>query len=235
AFVIQWSILLSGFLHLHDGQIELSIKGLVTADFSAAAVLITFGALLGKTSPLQLIVIALLEIVFFTLNEWVGLTFIKVADVGGSMFVHVFGAYFGLAASRVLYKVDIEESKKEGSVYHSDIFAMIGTLFLWMYWPSFNSALAVGDDQHRAVINTYLALASCCVVSFAISAVLSEESKFDMVHIQNSTLAGGVAVGTCADMMIEPFGALVIGAVAGTLSVVGYKYITPFLANKLKI
>ena len=46
------------------------------------------------------------------------------------------------------------------------------------------------------------------------------------MHIQNATLAGGVAVGTSADMMIHPIGALVIGSLAGILSVVGFKYIT---------
>ena len=46
------------------------------------------------------------------------------------------------------------------------------------------------------------------------------------VHIQNSTLAGGVAVGTMADMMIEPWGAVLIGMVAATISVVGFQYIT---------
>lgn len=45
------------------------------------------------------------------------------------------------------------------------------------------------------------------------------------VHIQNSTLAGGVAVGTAADMMLYPYGAIAVGIVAGILSVVGYAYI----------
>jgi ammonium transporter Rh len=45
------------------------------------------------------------------------------------------------------------------------------------------------------------------------------------VHIQNATLAGGVAVGTSADMMIGIWGAMVIGLVAGTLSVLGYVYV----------
>lgn len=57
---------------------------------------------------------------------------------------------------------------------------IVGTIFLWLFWPSFNSALAPGDDQHRAVINTYLALAACCVVAFAMSSLLGE-GKFDMV------------------------------------------------------
>ena len=42
------------------------------------------------------------------------------------MFVHAFGAYFGLAVARVIYRHETEESTKEGSVYHSDLFAMIG-------------------------------------------------------------------------------------------------------------
>ena len=50
----------------------------------------------------------------------------QAVDVGGSMFVHTFGAYFGLALSRVLHIGDIDESDKEGSAYHSDIFSMIG-------------------------------------------------------------------------------------------------------------
>ncbi|KAK7479050.1 hypothetical protein BaRGS_00029720, partial [Batillaria attramentaria] len=235
AVAIQWAMLVSGYIHGHGGKVHIGVTNMLTADFAAAAVLITFGALLGKTSPLQLVVVCFLEIILFSVNEWIGLSLLEVVDVGGSMFVHAFGAYFGLAVSRMLYRKDVEEATKEGSVYHSDLFSMIGTIFLWLFWPSFNSALAVEDAQHRAVINTYLALAACCVVTFAVSALTDPNCKFDMVHVQNATLAGGVAVGTSADMMIGLHGALLIGSVAGALSVLGFKYITPFLASRLKI
>jgi len=49
-----------------------------------------------------------------------------------------------------------------------------------MFWPSFNSALAAGEGQYRAVINTYFALAACAVVTFSLSA-LAHKGKFDMV------------------------------------------------------
>jgi len=70
-------------------------------------------------------------------------------------------------------------------------------------------------------------------MTFVWSGMLSHENKLDMVHIQNATLAGGVAVGAVADLMIRPYGALIIGSVAGTVSTLGYIYLTPYLSEKL--
>ena len=98
------------------------------ADFNAGAVLITFGAVLGKTSRLQLIVIAIIETVIYGVNEMVLVHYIKLTDVGGSMVIHMFGAYFGLAVAFVLRKKELreEENQNEGSIISSDLFSMIG-------------------------------------------------------------------------------------------------------------
>ena len=103
---------------------------MINSDFAAAAVLITFGAVLGKVSRLQLVVIGIFEIIFFNLNESMILSYIQITDAGGSIFVHMFGAYFGLGVTRMIYDETIgKENEKEGSVYHSDVFAMIGKFF----------------------------------------------------------------------------------------------------------
>lgn len=47
-----------------------------------------------------------------------------------------------------------------------------------------------------------------------------------MVHVQNSTLAGGVAVGAVCNMFISPGIAIAIGMGAGILSVCGYRFLT---------
>lgn len=58
----------------------------------------------------------------------------------------------------------------------------LGTLFLWMFWPSFNSAISDhGDGQHRAAINTYLSLAATVLTTFAISSLYQKHGKLDMV------------------------------------------------------
>jgi ammonium transporter Rh len=53
---------------------------------------------------------------------------LKAYDVGESIYVHVFGAYFGLAVAKVLQINRHVESKKEGSLYYSDIFSLIGNI-----------------------------------------------------------------------------------------------------------
>ncbi|XP_007171922.2 ammonium transporter Rh type B isoform X3 [Balaenoptera acutorostrata] len=212
AFALQWSTLVQGFFHsFHGGHIH--------------------------TGPAQLLLMALLEVVLFGLNEFVLLSLLGVKDAGGSMTIHTFGAYFGLVLSRVLYRPQLEKSKhRQGSVYHSDLFAMIGTIFLWIFWPSFNSApTTLGDGQHRTALNTYYSLTASTLSTFALSALVGRDGRLDMVHVQNAALAGGVVVGTSAEMMLTPFGALVAGFLAGTVSTLGYKFFTPILESKLKV
>uniref|UniRef100_A0A8C2ZV77 Ammonium transporter Rh type A n=1 Tax=Cyclopterus lumpus TaxID=8103 RepID=A0A8C2ZV77_CYCLU len=237
AFGLQWGLLMQGLWHLEDGKIKVNILKIINADFSTATVLISFGAVLGKTSPVQLLIMTIMEITIFSINEHLVANVLEANDVGASMIIHAFGAYFGLAVARVLYRPGLKNGHdNDGSVYHSDLFAMIGTVFLWMFWPSFNSAIAEpGFTQLTAVINTYLSLAACVLSAYAISSLVEHRGKLDMVHIQNATLAGGVAVGTCADMNIGPFGAMLIGLVAGIVSTLGFKYLTPILASKLGI
>lgn len=157
-------------------------------------------------------------------------------DFGGSIAIHVFGAYFGLAAAWVLYKKEKTVGgahPKNGSEYINDVTAMIGTIFLWIYWPSFNAAVATvgldaGEDMKAttaqlrmyAIINTSLSLCAATISTFAASAFF--KGKLDMVLIQNATLAGGVAVGSATTMLvgttvinITPGGAVAVGAIAG--------------------
>nr|XP_019590162.1 PREDICTED: ammonium transporter Rh type A [Rhinolophus sinicus] len=237
ALGLQWGTLIRGILHHHNERIHVNIESMINADFSTATVLISFGAVLGKISPIQMLIMTIIEITVFAGNEYLVGEIFKASDIGASMTIHAFGAYFGLAAAGILYRPGLRRGhENEESVYHSDLFAMIGTLFLWIFWPSFNSAIAdPGEKQYRAIVNTYFSLAACVVTAYAFSSLVEHRGKLDMVHIQNATLAGGVAVGTCADMAIGPYISMIIGSIAAMVSVLGFKFLTPFFATKLRI
>ncbi|KAL6257968.1 hypothetical protein P5V15_011564 [Pogonomyrmex californicus] len=237
AILVQVALICEGLMNVKLGKrAYISLGSLLSADVAVATPLISMGAVLGKVTYMQLIFMGIVELIMFTINKYVGETMFMAVDAGDSMFVHVFGAYFGLAISFVFgTKEKPKEHALEMSSYQSDVFAMIGTVFLWLFWPSFNSAGLTGDDQQRAIINTLLSISASCVITFAVSALVSEDNKFNMVHVQNSTLAGGVAIGTAAGMMCQPVGALIVGAISGIISVLGYKYLTPFIQKRLNI
>lgn len=237
-FTIQWAILIQGYFQFYsDGKIHLGVINLINAEFACAVVLISFGAVLGKTGPVQLLVMALLEIPIFAVTEWAVLKYLRINDAGGSILIHLFACYFGLGVTFVLYRPSLNKGHpKETTSYNSDILSVMGTLFLWVFWPSFNSALTFkGDDQHRAVLHTFLGLSSSTITAFALSAMFNKRGKLTMADIQNVTLAGGVTVGASVDMMISPVAAYALGIIGCTACFFGYKYLTPFLAQRLRI
>jgi ammonium transporter Rh len=238
AFVFEWGMLVMMFFHnlhaKHWGIVTVNITWLIEGMFAAGAVMITFGAVLGKASPFQLLIISIFEVVIYGLNFYIGAMELGAIDVGGSIFVHSFGAYFGVGLALVLTPPNAAGENAMDHPYNasrttSDLTAMFGALVLWLLWPSFNGALAPAGSQFRVVVNTVLALNGSCICAFLFSRILSHEKKFDMVHIQNATLAGGVAVGSSADLVIGPGAAILVGSVAGFLSVVGYVYVGPYL------
>jgi len=175
---------------------------------------------------------AFVEIPFYSLNIFIGGMMFRTTDIGGSMFIHLFGAYFGLVVARISGAPKlIKKHPKNAETYKSDVFSMIGTVFLWMFWPSFNGGTATGSQQQRVIINTMLSLAASCFVVIVLSQRL--RGKFKMVDIQNATLAGGVAIGASANLIIQPWGALLIGVVAGTVSILGFVFVQPFLEDKI--
>jgi len=63
------------------------------------------------------------------------------------MSIHAFGAFLGLAVSMFMSSEGSGSGHpKNGASYSSDMTAMIGTIFLFIFWPSFNGALASNPD-----------------------------------------------------------------------------------------
>jgi ammonium transporter Rh len=109
-------------------------------------------------------------------------------------------------------------------------------LLLWVFWPSFNAINAKTEDaRNRAILNTYLALVGSTVWTFLVSQALNPNRKFTVRHIGSASLAGAVAIAACADIVLQPVVAVIIGSVAGIFSVIAFQHITPFLDKKLNV
>mmetsp|Transcript_20145 Transcript_20145/g.49957 ORF Transcript_20145/g.49957 Transcript_20145/m.49957 type:complete len:328 (-) Transcript_20145:2319-3302(-) len=217
-----------------------SLPALIDAEFAAATLLISFGALIGRVSPLQMLIVCVAQSAFYAFNKAVlVLGAIAAEDVGGSITIHMFGAYFGLAASLALGPAPDRPAAAHDAALPdkvSDLLALLGTAVLWLFWPSFVGATetAAPQNEHRCLVNTVLALLGSTVAAFYLSHKLNR-GKLDPVHIANSTLAGGVAIGSAARLDISPAGALLTGFLAGAVSVGGYVYSSPFLEQHLGI
>ena len=59
--------------------------------------------------------------------------------------------------------------------------SLLGTLFLWVFWPSFNGALVTGDARYRAIINTYFSLSGSVLTSYVMSMFVDKKRRLDMV------------------------------------------------------
>ena len=207
-----------------------NISMLLFAEFAAASLLIAIGGPLGRVNTSQSLLIGLLFTPLYALNEWLLFSgaIIPVGamlDTAGSISIHAFGAYFAVGLIVMLttkkdLEVQVETSKR------SNQFAMLGSAALWVFWPSFCSALVAVDKVPLAAINTIMSLCGATLATYVFSVLL--RGKIEIGDIANASIAGGVAIGaSCA--VISPGWSLLVGSLAGTISVFGFRFIQPIL------
>eukprot|EP00933_Yihiella_yeosuensis_P003767 TRINITY_DN10703_c0_g1_i1.p1 TRINITY_DN10703_c0_g1~~TRINITY_DN10703_c0_g1_i1.p1 ORF type:complete len:447 (+),score=94.83 TRINITY_DN10703_c0_g1_i1:74-1414(+) len=228
---VQWAVIVENIMVSGSLSMKLDFMDLLNGNFAVAAVLISFGGLIGKISPAQCLALTVVELVCYCANKVYILTnLLAIADCGGTIIIHVFGAYFGLAACYTLSPAGDETLN--GSSYTSDLFSLIGTVFLWLFWPSFVAGgLPAGTDGHGiALLNTVLALLASTVVTFGLMPLIQGGWRLGTVPVQNATLAGGVSIGATANLPMGPGMAIMVGVVAGAVSCVGF--CKPIIASK---
>lgn len=227
------SVSLPLYFFIHSMEIFNETKGeieqLILAEFAAASLLIAAGAVLGRLKMFQYIILGLLFIPFYMLNEWVivenGLDLLKgaVADTGGSIVIHAYGALFGLAVAMSMTKrKDLEKPIEADAT--SDRYSLLGSMVLWVFWPSFCAALVPVEAIPHTVVNVFLALSGSTLITYISS--ISLRGKINAADIANAALAGGVAIGSTCDYASHS-AAMLIGVIAGAVSTFGFARIQP--------
>ena len=224
-------LLVKSFL---PGEFEvMNISGFLYAEFAAASLLICMGAVLGRLKMEQYFVLAILFTLAYIFNEWLLLEsglFEGFLDTGGSVAIHAFGAYFGLGVvATTAKKFQDKPGPKADKI--SNEFCLLGSMILWLFWPSFTSAVVAPELGYLTVLNTVLALCGSTLATYVFSKLI--RGKIEVEDIANAALAGGVCIGsTCSTA--NPGFAMVIGICAGTLSTLGFAIIAPKVCKLIR-
>jgi Amt family ammonium transporter len=138
-------------------------------------------------------------------------------DFAGSIVVHAVGGWIALIAVLMLGPRRGRYSKEGGIAAHppsSIPFLALGAWVLSVGWFGFNvmSAQTIEKISGLVAVNSLLAMAGGTIAAFV-------AGRNDPGFVHNGPLAGLVAICAGSDVM-HPIGALVTGAVAGTLFVI---------------
>ena len=154
-------------------------------------------------------------------------------DFAGSTVVHSIGGWLALAGAIMLgprlgkYAPD---GKPKAILGHNIPLAALGVFILWFGWFGFNSgSTTTGDGSIGYIaVTTNLAAAAGAIVAMIVSWMIIKKPDASMAL--NGALAGLVSITAPCDS-VSPIGAIMIGAVGGSLVVLSVL----FIDNKLKI
>ena len=213
------------------------VERFILAEFATVSLLICAGAVLGRLKMPQYLLLGLLFIPAYMVNEWIvlegGLGLVpqgSFADTGGSILIHAFGAFFGMGVMLTMTtRSEFDHPMPESNV--SEILSLLGSMVLWVFWPSFCAALVPPEQVPMVVLNVVLALCGATLSTYIATVVLRH--KISVTDIANATLAGGVAIGSVCDHATNQT-SMIIGLLAGILSVVGFAVIQPKLEGILQ-
>jgi Amt family ammonium transporter len=169
-------------------------------------------------------------------------------DFAGGIVVHIQAGFAGLAITMALgasvkrrhtisvhkgenalvdETVSVEREASERYGYSLPL-AIVGTALLWFGWFGFNpgSSLDLNFQSAFAAVNTNLAAATACMVALVVWRAL--DGKWDPI-IAVSGILGGLVMITPNAGFVDSFGALVLGILAGVVTVFAIKAMDKYL------
>ena len=207
--------------------------------FCAVSLAIVWGTMLERTKFIVYILFAIpfSGFIYPLISHWLFgggwlMANLGSQDFAGSTVVHLTGATAGFAGLLLLgprigkYGRDGKPNAIPG---HSMPLAQLGVIILWFGWFGFNPGSTLNaTNLHFAdvVITTNLAAAAGAIAAMA--AIYWVSRKLDVGMIGNGAIAALVAI-TAPSGYIEPWAAIIIGAVAGIIVVFGVLAIDKWL------
>ena len=216
--------------------IRMTYQSMIEGLLATVPVQITYGMLLGKVGPSQLMVCSIMCVTAYGLNFWITMYMFGGWDhAGGSVVIHTFGVYFGIGCTLLASGKGAAQNPDNAPRYNADVLSLVGVILNWMTFPSFNAYYAPARAQQAVVVNTYLSQFSSCVAAMVFSSLYSGQFKMDPADVQRSSIAGGVAISSVVSIFCKPWEAMIIGFCGGAACSTSHHYLRRFMEKKLGI
>ena len=236
-------LLKENFAHL-DLAVPLLAFWLFQTFFAATAATIVSGAMAGRTKFSGYLVYSILMTGFIypVVGYWIwgGGWLSNMVDFAGATVVHSVGGWASLAGAKVLgprlgkYNKNGNSSLLAG---HNLLIAALGVFILWFGWFGFNTGNLVTTTiiETDKMINLVdiAVVTNLSAVSGATAALIITWLKAGKANVKktlNGALAGLVSI-TAGCAVVNHFGAVAIGALAGSLMI----YSSQFIEKNLEI
>jgi len=208
--------------------------------FAATAATIVSGAMAERTKFNAYLVFSLvITLIIYPVSghwTWGGgwLSELGFIDFAGSTIVHSVGGWVGLAGAAMLGPRigKYVNGKAKAIPGHNLAYGALGVFILWFGWFGFNpgSELAATGDSTSAIARVALTT-NLAAAAGAVTAMFVAWGRYKRPTLSlslNGALAGLVAI-TAGCAAVSPFGAVVIGTVAGFVLVFAVEFIDQVL------
>ena len=199
--------------------------------FCAVSLAIVWGTMLERTRFIVYVLFAIpfCGFIYPMISHWLFgggwlMTTLGAQDFAGSTVVHLTGATAGFAGLLLLgprigkYSRDRRPNAIPG---HNMPLAQLGVIILWFGWFGFNPGSTLNaTNLHFADVVVTTNLAAAAGALSAMLTIYRLQRSLDVGMIGNGAIAALVAI-TAPSGYVQPWAALVIGAVAGVIVVFG--------------
>jgi ammonium transporter Rh len=186
---------------------------------------IAIGVCLGQVKHGAYVIMGFIFPVAFLLMEWFLFEYlVGVLDAGGSIVVHVAAWAFGWGMILTIRSKSAMTAPMDTTT-HSVSFVWLASMLLFILWPSFVTVLLTPGQVVQVATVTYMSGFGAAVAAYVVNWMI--DKKVDPLIYTYAMLCGMVAIGSTCDI-VGPWAGLAIGAAAGAISVLCFKYWQPF-------
>ncbi|XP_053214311.1 ammonium transporter Rh type B-like [Panonychus citri] len=233
-FASSWALLWPNLVtSIHRKPfLSFGINSIVRSTYYGLGVTLSLGSLQGKLSPVQCIILSVIEVPIISLTDYV-LSELQVADKSKGLTVFTFSVYFGLSVSAIICRYTrIICRKVQNRKSDREMIVLLGTIFTYL---ASTSSSSLGDEKYYVALNTFIAVTASCLSAFAVSSLLDSQDRFSIRHVRIGSAAGFVAMSIIGQYILHVYMVFVCGISVGALSIIMDTQVNPFLFNRLRI